>query len=285
MIWFNGFPFLDNKEDHSFGVPVSQVMTSHVTTIPASGLDIQEVEKILIESAVQGFPIIESIDSKTLIGYIGRTELQYAINRCRRDTYIPPHVACIFSTTSSSTAIATPITPAPTIIFGTRHTGPFSSSGSNEQHPMTIDFSKFVDFTPLSVHPRLPLETVMELFKKMGPRVILIEYRGTLTGLVTVKDCLKYQFTAEAHENPRDDAVVLQNQERLWGVLKKAAAWVAMKVKGWTKGRIVLGDEADHGTMGRNGDVVDARGPDGLAVADPGLELEERFPLGGTGGS
>ncbi len=125
----------------------------------------------------------------------------------------------------------------------------------------------------------------MELFKKMGPRVILIEYRGTLTGLVTVKDCLKYQFTAEAHENPRDDAVVLQNQERLWGVLKKAAAWVAMKVKGWTKGRIVLGDEADHGTMGRNGDVVDARGPDGLAVADPGLELEERFPLGGTGGS
>jgi len=38
----------------------------------------------------------------------------------------------------------------------------------------------------------------MELFKKMGPRIILIEYRGRLTGLVTVKDCLKYQFKVEA---------------------------------------------------------------------------------------
>jgi chloride channel 3/4/5 len=38
----------------------------------------------------------------------------------------------------------------------------------------------------------------MELFKKMGPRVILIEYRGRLTGLVTIKDCLKYQFKVEA---------------------------------------------------------------------------------------
>ncbi|CAJ2508425.1 Uu.00g134510.m01.CDS01, partial [Anthostomella pinea] len=28
MIWFSGFPFLDNKEEHSFGVPVSAVMTN-----------------------------------------------------------------------------------------------------------------------------------------------------------------------------------------------------------------------------------------------------------------
>ena len=48
------------------------------------------------------------------------------------------------------------------------------------------------------MHPRLPLETVMELFKKMGPRVVLIEYRGRLTGLITIKDCLKYQFKVEA---------------------------------------------------------------------------------------
>jgi len=51
------------------------------------------------------------------------------------------------------------------------------------------------------VHPRLPLETVMEIFKKMGPRVILVEHRGHLMGLVTVKDCLKYQFKVEAEEH------------------------------------------------------------------------------------
>ena len=40
----------------------------------------------------------------------------------------------------------------------------------------------------------------MEIFKKMGPRVILVEHRGRVTGLVTVKDCLKYQFKVEAEE-------------------------------------------------------------------------------------
>jgi chloride channel 3/4/5 len=35
MIWFNGFPFLDNKEEHSFGVPVSRVMTGNMKVLPA----------------------------------------------------------------------------------------------------------------------------------------------------------------------------------------------------------------------------------------------------------
>jgi chloride channel 3/4/5 len=43
MIWFNGFPFLDNKEDHSFGVPVSQVMNGQLTVLPASGITIEEI--------------------------------------------------------------------------------------------------------------------------------------------------------------------------------------------------------------------------------------------------
>ena len=45
MIWFNGFPFLDNKEDHSFGVSVSQVMNGQLTVLPASGTTIEEIGK------------------------------------------------------------------------------------------------------------------------------------------------------------------------------------------------------------------------------------------------
>jgi chloride channel 3/4/5 len=43
MIWFNGFPFLDNKEDHSFGVPVSKVMTDQLTVIPSTGISLGEI--------------------------------------------------------------------------------------------------------------------------------------------------------------------------------------------------------------------------------------------------
>ncbi|KAJ4300179.1 glycerol ethanol, ferric requiring protein [Collariella sp. IMI 366227] len=148
MIWFSGFPYLDHKEEHNFGVPVSAAMIPDVISIPANGMTLKAVERLLTNDAYQGFPIVEDESSKILLGYIGRTELRYAVDRAKRERTLSPLARC---------------------------------------HPLTA-------------HPRLPLETVMELFRKIGPRVILIEHRGRLAGLVTVKDCLKYQFKAEAAE-------------------------------------------------------------------------------------
>lgn len=46
MIWFNGFPFLDHKEEHSFGVPVSHVMTERVSVIPSNGMNLNELGEL-----------------------------------------------------------------------------------------------------------------------------------------------------------------------------------------------------------------------------------------------
>ncbi|KKY22386.1 putative chloride channel protein [Diplodia seriata] len=124
---------------------------------------------------------------------------------------------------------------------------------------MTIDMSRFVDPTPLAVHPRLPLETVMELFKKMGPRVILVEYRGRLTGLITVKDCLKYQFKVEAQENPRDESAMEERGERLWTVIRGVAEFIGVKIG--------LGKGKDHSERERAGQED---------REDQGLELQDR---------
>lgn len=59
--------------------------------------------------------------------------------------------------------------------------------------------------TPLTVAPQLPLEIVMQLFKRMGPRVILVEDHGVLCGLVTVKDVLKYTLTETGEMRTRWD--------------------------------------------------------------------------------
>ena len=45
--------------------------------------------------------------------------------------------------------------------------------------------------TPLAVSPRQPLEVVIQLFKSMGPRVVLVEQHGALVGLLTLKDMLR----------------------------------------------------------------------------------------------
>lgn len=86
----------------------------------------------------------------------------------------------------------------------------------------SLDFGQYVDSTPLSIHPHLPLETVMEMFKKLGPRVVLVELRGRVCGLVTVKDVLKYQFKVENEENPRVGRATGGAEERIWGIIERA---------------------------------------------------------------
>ncbi|RDI87354.1 hypothetical protein Vi05172_g2812 [Venturia inaequalis] len=234
VIWFNGFPFLDNKEDHSFGVPVSQVMTTSVTPLPTHGLTFSELERILAENNFQGYPIVENLQNKILVGYLGRTELRYAIERMKREGVVSRDAKCFFSAPTSTHSATTPSVLAPSVTFDTT-----PATGGQ-----TIDFSRFIEQTPLTVHPRLPLETVMELFKKMGPRVVICEYRGKVVGLVTVKDCLKYQFQVEAAEHPRQEGAgpgegFEERGAKIWDAMNKVGNWVGAKTG---MGRLGLGN-------------------------------------------
>ncbi|RJE18790.1 Chloride channel [Aspergillus sclerotialis] len=208
MIWANGFPYLDSKGDHVFNVPVSHAMTADARTLPASDFPVREAEHLLSDNKFQGFPIVED-----------RT--------ARSQGIVSPNARCIFTKEAAETSVgrraSVPQHLAPETFEAIE-----TSTGARH-----IDFSRYVEHTPLSVHPRLPLETVMEIFKKMGPRVILVEHRGRLTGLVTVKDCLKYQFKAEAEEqalaasevplgrplNRTTDSL----EERVWNLMQRIA--------------------------------------------------------------
>ncbi|KZL87725.1 voltage gated chloride channel [Colletotrichum incanum] len=271
MIWFSGFPFLDNKEEHNFGVPVSEVMRTEITSLPVSGMVFSELEKLLKEDKYQGFPVVEDATSKILVGYIGRTELRYAIDRVRRERPINPDARCTFSPPPAALNLTTPLTPTVTVNL-------------DSMSSTSVDFSRYIDTTPVTAHPRLPLETVMELFRKIGPRVVLVEYHGRLSGLVTVKDCLKYQFTAEHAENPRDDSALAESQEKLWSAMRRAAGWVSDKVSIASGGRVRLSsfDErrgmAGSGGGGGGGRPTGAQILDGDEddVDDGAVELENR---------
>lgn len=259
MIWFNGFPFLDNKEEHNFGVPVSQVMRTAVVSLPINGLTLQEVEELLSEDKYQGFPVVADIQSKVLVGYIGRTELRYAIDRIKREQGVSPSAKCVF--TPPPAGNSAPMAPTVTISVD-------SSTAT------TLDFSRYIDATPITTHPRLPLETVMELFRKIGPRVILIEYHGKLTGLVTVKDCLRYQFKVEAADSAKDSHQMQVGQEQLWSLLRQAGFWVSDRVTSASGGRIRLSGQFDD-SRHRGGNTVILDGDEDVD-GDEGLELETR---------
>jgi chloride channel 3/4/5 len=235
MIWFNGFPFLDNKEEHTFGVPVSQVTTHDLKTLPASGMLVKAAQKLLEDTPFSGFSVIEDVHSQILVGYIGRTELQFAIDRARKQGMVSSEATCSFVPDPAHEA-HTPSTEQTPITF-------------DAMAQQNVDFSAFVDLTPITVHPRLPLETVMELFKKMGPRVILVEHYGRLEGLVTVKDCLKYQFKVEAQEHAtggRDDPSE-SRQEMFRDLMQRAADWFADRLNHLSNGRLNLNPQLASG--------------------------------------
>ncbi|AEO66659.1 uncharacterized protein THITE_118760 [Thermothielavioides terrestris NRRL 8126] len=317
MIWFSGFPYLDHKEEHNFGVPVSHAMITDVVSIPSTGMTLKAVERLLTKDNYQGFPIVEDETSKILLGYIGRTELRYAVDRAKRERALSPLAKCTFA------ASRNPVTPTSAIPATTPVIQPSSSSSFASPPPSaspldyaasasaTVDFTPYVDTTPLTAHPRLPLETVMELFRKIGPRVILVEHRGRLAGLVTVKDCLKYQIKAEAAEHQHQlqlqqqggheadlrsrrrhrRAAEEEGDERVWGMIKAAAGWVSDTVGRVSGGRIRLRDswegearERDalrwrgnnNGAGGGNGNVGILDGTEEVATEEGGLELETR---------
>ncbi|PGH26869.1 hypothetical protein AJ80_01451 [Polytolypa hystricis UAMH7299] len=295
MIWFNGFPFLDSKEDHIFNVPVSHAMTAEPLVLTATDFPVHQAEQLLAENKFQGFPIVEDRTSKTLIGFIGRTELQYAIDRAKRDGLISPNAKCRFIAQHRSRSRSAS-QPSSQIYRSQNSTSSLSiddaaAAAAEYELPApqtfediatslgvsSVDFSPYVDLAPLTVHPRLPLETVMEIFKKMGPRVILVEHRGKLSGLVTVKDCLKYQFKVEAQEHVPNGAAAAGGEGSgpvthgglREGVVEKKAwegiLWVVGKVKGWRRAsyiRLTQGGSRGGG-RGRAGDSSSSGGGGG----------------------
>lgn len=251
MIYFNGFPFLDTKEQHTFNVSVSKAMTvaTSVAVLPEKGLKLSNLNKLLSDTPFSGFPIVSDMTSRTLVGYIGRTELIYAVAKAKQSRNLSLDAKCVFTASNTSQpASLTPGSVEPPMTFDD------IDSVSSSQ---SIDFSNFADFTPLSVHPRLPLETAMEIFKKMGPRVILVENKGRLDGLVTVKDCLRYQFKVEAQERG-DSPMTARNARRIdrlealtWDAMVRTSSWLANRLGRFTGGRIKLTGRPTPGSINR----------------------------------
>ncbi|KAF9894746.1 glycerol ethanol, ferric requiring protein [Aspergillus nanangensis] len=275
MIWANGFPFLDNKEDHVFNAPVSHAMTSDPLSLPASDFPVREAEHLLNDNKFQGFPIVEDRTKKILVGYIGRTELRYAIDRARARGMLSPNARCVFTKEAAEASVARRASSV-----SRHHLAPESFDDIQQSSGASyVDFSPYADHTPLTVHPRLALETVIELFKKIGPRVILVEHRGRLTGLVTVKDCLKYQFKVEAEEhhalaatNPHELALGGRNtstdslEERIWNFMQR----IGSKLPRLRRNRPFLPPDS------RPNRGIPSGTEEGDEVDDGFVELEER---------
>jgi len=190
MIRFNGYPILE-KDDHAFHLSVSSVMRRDLHTLQSSGLRVRDVESKLQETKVKGFPVVSADDRRLLLGYIGRNELRYVLDKAKRTHGTSPETPCSFYSepTDHDREDIAQLATGPSIgVDDVESTDVIQTTASAD----ALELWPWVNQTPLTVSPQLPLEIVMQLFKRMGPRVIIVEHHGRLVGLVTVKDVLRF---------------------------------------------------------------------------------------------
>ncbi|KAF8197912.1 Cl-channel protein [Pholiota molesta] len=227
MIRFNGFPFLE-KEDHVYNVTVSTVMRKDLKTLSETGMSVKDVESILSSTNYKGFPIVSSDGSLTLVGYIDRSEIRYVLERARKNRGRLANTPCLFTARHQE---PDDIDLAPAVHEDDEPEEYFAPTTAGEG----IQFWPWVNKTPMTVSPELPLEIVMQIFKRMGPRAILVEDHGVLSGLVTVKDVLKFIATEKPDHRPSWD-----ERGGLDGLLEEVWTWAngnISKILQWS-GRI-----------------------------------------------
>ena len=58
--------------------------------------------------------------------------------------------------------------------------------------PPPIKLRKIVDLAPITITDQTPMETVVDMFRKLGLRQTLVTHNGRLLGIITKKDVLRY---------------------------------------------------------------------------------------------
>uniref|UniRef100_A0A183GT10 CBS domain-containing protein n=1 Tax=Heligmosomoides polygyrus TaxID=6339 RepID=A0A183GT10_HELPZ len=187
----NGYPFLDNKEEYPYSTIAVQVgyLSIHVVTpihpsgrntlgrlvISCSvqdGMTVGDIEQLLRETNFNGFPVVVSTNSMYLVGFVTRRDLQLALHAARKTQ---PYVV------------------TDSIAYFTNQV-PESTAGG----PAPLRLRKIIDLAPMTVTDQTPMETVIDMFRKLGLRQVLVTKNGKVLGIITKKDILQFMRNAQS---------------------------------------------------------------------------------------
>lgn len=162
LINLNGYPYLDNKEEYYHSTLISQVMTptTDLEVIVSEGHTVDSLDEMLQSTDYKGFPVVNNSTEMMMVGYAGRAELRYALDQARKRSDVTGITPCFFLE------------------------DPPASHGAAAPY---VDLRPWTDLTPFTCGPRFPMELVMELFRKMGLKYIVVTRTGILQGLLTKK--------------------------------------------------------------------------------------------------
>jgi chloride channel 3/4/5 len=187
-IHFNGYPFLDNRDENSStvpDVPSSQVMTriEDLVVITATGHTIQSLNDLLNSHPFRGFPVIDTFRDAILLGYISRTELLFALQAALNTRALPSETEAHFA----HQPLSDPTT--------------------------TLDLRPWMDQTPITLNANTAFGLTVSMFQRLGLRYVIFTDKGTLRGLLTKKDIWLILNGEQSRELGRRERLVAENSQ------------------------------------------------------------------------
>lgn len=114
-------------------------------------MTVDDVESLLKETEHNGYPVVVSRESQYLVGFVLRRDLNLAIANARR--------------------MVDGISGQSLVIFT-------SSNPVENLGPPSLNLKKILDMAPITVTDQTPMETVVDMFRKLGLRQTLVTHNG-----------------------------------------------------------------------------------------------------------
>eukprot|EP01061_Rhynchopus_euleeides_P029155 TRINITY_DN4768_c1_g2_i1.p1 TRINITY_DN4768_c1_g2~~TRINITY_DN4768_c1_g2_i1.p1 ORF type:complete len:795 (+),score=237.27 TRINITY_DN4768_c1_g2_i1:69-2453(+) len=165
-IMMNGYPYLDPKVESSPDITVRALLSEKPTlaVIPNEGWSVRQVKDLLSNTAFKGYPVVKSLEEPLVVGWAQRGKLSLAIETALR--------------------MSRKVGPDTGIVF--------SPDVRNRTQSSLLDATNFIDSTPLQISPDASVDKLLQLFKSLGLRSILVAHHSCLEGVITRKDVLDF---------------------------------------------------------------------------------------------
>ena len=172
-IELNEYPFLDIKSefDHTtLAADIMQPQTNEsLMVLTQDTMTLADVEEVLDSTDHKGFPVVVSMESQYLVGFVLRRDLTIAVQNAK---------SRVEGVKVDSTVLFTNIT-------GMHH-------GTEPSGSAPLRLWKILDLAPTCITDKTPMETVVNMFRKLGLRQTLVTHNGRLLGIITKKDVLRH---------------------------------------------------------------------------------------------
>merc|ERR1719278_1893437 len=127
------------------------------------------------------------MESQYLVGYVIRRDLNLAIQNARQR---------IEDVTGES------------LVLFTNHIPILDRSNSSDvNRPPPLKLWKILDLAPTCITDKTPMETVVNMFRKLGLRQTLVTHNGRLLGIITKKDVIRHWKKMEEHDDSNESVL------------------------------------------------------------------------------